>query len=541
VNAYLLTFSIAAGLSLWLTRVCRDVALRAAWVDLPDATRKLHAGPVPAVGGVALAVSTIVALAFAWLVSSWSASPLPGEPIHVLPVCVLGVLMMLVGLVDDHRSLRAVWKFMLQAALAVAAWLAGIRIESLGAYWGDGYRLGILSLPITVLWIVGITNAFNLLDGIDGLAAGAALFATMAMLGVAITSDQMTTALILAAVAGATAAFLRYNFNPASIFLGDSGSLFLGFILSVVAIESSQKSAAAFAVAVPIVSLGVPVLDTMVVVFRRLVSGRPVFTGDRRHIHHMLLDRGLSVRQVAMGMYAVSGALALVSLLVASPSASLVGPVLAILGIAVALGVQQLRIPELRVLSTHVARSLSRQRSQLARAAVIQTMLTDLEQAADAHQTLKVVGQGLADSGFAAATLSVPVWFDIPSAEKEGWQVSLGASPRGLERSLQWVGEAGGAPALTIVALSLFDDERPGSLSISTRADESHHASLVNWLRCEVAQTVGVHLARTADQSAFALGARPFGETRSATHPAVVQHALEPHGTKTMSGNWGRR
>jgi UDP-GlcNAc:undecaprenyl-phosphate/decaprenyl-phosphate GlcNAc-1-phosphate transferase len=544
VNAYLLTFSIAAGLSLWLTRLCRDMALRAKWVDLPDTTRKFHAGPVPAVGGVALSVSTIAALAIAWLVSSWSAAPLRGDPIHVLPVCALGVLMMLVGLVDDQRSLRAVWKFMLQAALAVAAWSAGIRIESLGAYWGDGFRLEVWSLPITVLWIVGITNAFNLLDGIDGLAAGAALFATLAMLGVAISSDQMTTALMLTAVAGATAAFLRYNFNPASIFLGDSGSLFLGFTLSVLAIESSQKSAAAFAVAVPIVSLGVPVLDTMVVVFRRLVSGRPVFSGDRRHIHHMLLARGLSVRQVAMGMYAVSGALALVSLLVASPSASLVGPVLVILGVTVAIGVQQLRIPELRVLSSHVARSLSRQRSQLARAAVVETMLTDLEQAADAHQTLKVVGQGLADSGFAAATLSVPVWFDIPSGEEVGWRVSHGASPRVLERSLQWVGQPAGGPALTIVALPLFDDERPGSLSISTQADDWHQASLINWLRREVAQTVGVHLARTADQSAFESGAHPFGEaisSRSGTYSVVVPHGRGPHNTMARFGNWGRR
>jgi UDP-GlcNAc:undecaprenyl-phosphate GlcNAc-1-phosphate transferase len=447
--------------------------------------------------------------------------------IPVLSVCALGVLMMLVGLVDDLRPLRAVWKFMLQAAVAVAAWMADIRIESLAAYWGDGVHLGIWSLPITVLWIVGITNAFNLLDGIDGLAAGAALFATMAMLGVAIISDQVTSALILAAIAGATAAFLRYNFNPASIFLGDSGSLFLGFTLSVLAIQSSQKSAAAFAVAVPIVSLGVPVLDTMVVVFRRLVSGRPLFTGDRRHIHHMLLDRGLSVRQVAMGMYAISGALALVSLLVASPSAPLVGPVLVILGIAVAIGVQQLRIPELRVLSTHVVRSLCHQRSLLACATVVQTMLTDLEQASDAHQTLRVVGRGLADSGFAAATLSVPVWFNIPSGEEDGWRVSHGASPRVLVRSIQWVGEPAGAPALTIVALPLFDDERPGSLSISTQADEGHQASLINWLRREVAQTVGVHLARTADQSVFGPGARAAGEARSSrsrTHSAVVPH-----------------
>jgi UDP-GlcNAc:undecaprenyl-phosphate GlcNAc-1-phosphate transferase len=403
--------------------------------------------------------------------------------------------------------------------------MAGIRIESLGPYWGDGFRLGVWSLPISVLWIVGITNAFNLLDGIDGLAAGAALFATMAMLGVAITLHQVTTALILVAIAGATAAFLRYNFNPASIFLGDSGSLFLGFTLSVLAIQSSQKSAAAFAVAVPIVSLGVPVLDTIVVVFRRLVSGRPVFAGDRRHIHHMLLDRGLSVRQVAMGMYAVCGALALVSLLVASPSASLVGPVLVILGMGVGIAVQQLRIPELRVLSTHVVRSLRRQRPLLACATVVQTMLTDLEQASDVHRTLQVVGRGLADSGFTAATLSVPVWFDIPSGDDDGWRVSHGASPRALVRSLRWVGVPAGAPALTILALPLFEDERPGSLSISTQADEWHQASLINWLGREVAQTVGVHLARTADRSAFGLGARAFGQARpslAGTHSAVV-------------------
>jgi len=295
----------------------------------------------------------------------------------------------------------------------------------------------------------------------------------------------------------------------------------------VLAIQSSQKSAAAFAVAVPIVSLGVPVLDTIVVVFRRLVSGRPLFVGDRRHIHHMLLDRGLSVRQVAMGMYAVCGALALVSLLVASPSASLVGPVLVILGMGVGIAVQQLRIPELRVLSTHVVRSLRRQRPLLACATVVQTMLTDLEQASDVHRTLQVVGRGLADSGFAAATLSVPAWFDIPSGEDDGWRVSHGASPRALMRSLQWVGVPAGAPALTILALPLFEDERPGSLSISTQADEWHQASLINWLGREVAQTVGVHLARTADPSAFGLGTRAFGKARSSlagTHSAVVPH-----------------
>jgi hypothetical protein len=264
----------------------------------------------------------------------------------------------------------------------------------------------------------------------------------------------------------------------------------------------------------------------MVVVLRRLVSGRPVFTGDRRHIHHMLLDRGLSVRQVAMGTYAVSGAFALVSLLVASPSASLVGPVLAILGIAVAIGVQQLRIPELRVLSTHVVRGICRQRSLLACATVVQKMVSDLEQASDAQHVLRVVGRGLADSGFAAATLLVPVWFDLPSGAEDGWRVSDGEPPRAVH-SFHWAGDSTGSSALTVVALPLFDDERPGTLSISTQVDAWHQASLINWLPREVAQTVGVHLARTADQSAAGSAARVSGEARSSrsgTHSAVVPH-----------------
>jgi hypothetical protein len=173
-------------------------------------------------------------------------------------------------------------------------------------------------------------------------------------------------------------------------------------------------------------------------------------------------------------------------------------------------------------------------------------MLTDLKQAPDVHRTLQVVGRGLADSGFAAATLSVPVWFDIPSGEEDGWHASHGASPRALIRSLQWEGEPAGAPALTIVALPLFEDERPGSLSISTQADEWHQASLINWLGREVAQTVGVHLARTADQSAFSVGARAFGEARSSR--SGTQSLVVPPGRAAVQqsimarfGNWGRR
>ena len=500
MNAYILSFGAAAVLSLFLTRLCRDVALRGAWLDVPDATRKLHTGPIPAIGGVALLMSTTLAVGLMWLLSEGAEAQLRVDAMRVVAIGTLGTLMMLVGLVDDIWSLRPAWKLGLQTAVAIATWMAGVRIESMGAYWANGLHLGALSLPITVVWIVGITNAFNLLDGIDGLAAGAALFATLALLGSAVILHEVTTALILAAVAGATAAFLRYNFNPASIFLGDSGSLFLGFTISVLAVHSSQKSAAAFAVAVPIVSLGVPVLDTTIVVFRRLVSGEPVWTGDRRHIHHMLLDRGLSVRQVAIGMYAVCGTLALVSLLVASPSAPLVGPVLVILGACVGIALQQLHIPELRALSSHVVRSLQRQRPLLTSATVVQTMLTGLEQSADVRQTLHVLSQGLADSGFVAASLAVPASFAIPLDTSE-WRMFDGASSDTLT-AFQWMGHSDTAPRrLTTLVVPLFEGNEPGTLSISAEPDDRHQAALINWLGREIVHAISVNLARTADRS----------------------------------------
>ena len=268
----------------------------------------------------------------------------------------------------------------------------------------------------------------------------------------------------------------------------------------MLAVQSSQKSAAAFAVAVPIVSLGVPVLDTTVVVFRRLVSGDPVLTGDRRHIHHMLLDRGMSVRQVAIGMYAVCGTLALVSLLVASPSAPLVGPVLVILGVGVGIALQQLHIPELHALSSHVVRSLQRQRPLLASATVVQTMLTDLERAPDVRQILHVLSRGLADSGIVAATLLVPASLDIPLETLE-WRACDGASSDTLA-AFQWLGPAATEPRpFTTLAVPLLEASEPGTLSISAEADDRHQAVLINWLGREVARAISVNLARTADRS----------------------------------------
>src|SRR5258708_9948174 len=157
-----------------------------------------------------------------------------------------------------------------------------------------------LGLPLTILWVLAITNAFNLIDGLDGLAAGSALFSTLVAFVVALLNGYSLVTVMTIALAGAILGFLRYNFNPATIFLGDSGSLFIGFLLSALALAGAQKAPTIVAVAIPVVSFGLPILETSLSILRRLISGRPVFTADREHIHHKLLQHGLTHRQVVI-------------------------------------------------------------------------------------------------------------------------------------------------------------------------------------------------------------------------------------------------
>jgi UDP-GlcNAc:undecaprenyl-phosphate GlcNAc-1-phosphate transferase len=359
-----------------------------------------------------------------------------------------------------------------------------------------------LSLPITVLWMVGITNAFNLIDGIDGLAAGAALFATLALLVVSIATGQLAVAAALAAVAGASAGFLRYNFNPASIFLGDSGSLFLGFILSVLSIESSQKSAVAFAVAVPIVSLGLPVLDTAVVITRRLIRRQPLFRGDRRHIHHMLLDRGMPPREVVIWLYAVCGLLGVLSMLVASPSGRTVGPVLVMLGIAVGIGIQQLKIPELRALNAHVIRGLQRQRGLLAGGALVQSLLDDLAAASDGAQVLCVLSKSLEEAGFVGARLIVPKALKPGTLRSPDWTEGPVTADEYATQLLEWRSQARGSESNVItLVIPLKEITTFGELTLVANSDDRHHAAIISWLANDVGRVVGTNLARVCGGS----------------------------------------
>jgi UDP-GlcNAc:undecaprenyl-phosphate GlcNAc-1-phosphate transferase len=219
-------------------------------------------------------------------------------------IFVGGILIALVGLVDDLRGLGAAKKFSAQFLIAAVMYSLGFSIEKISTPWG-ALMLGSFSLPFTMIWIVGVINAMNLIDGLDGLASGVAFVAVATNFVIAAASSNALMMLFMAALAGAILGFLIYNFNPASIFMGDTGSMFLGFILATGSIVTSSKSYATVAMLVPILALGLPIMDTFLAMARRAVRGQPLFAADKEHVHHKLLAMGLSQRNAVIILYGV--------------------------------------------------------------------------------------------------------------------------------------------------------------------------------------------------------------------------------------------
>jgi UDP-GlcNAc:undecaprenyl-phosphate/decaprenyl-phosphate GlcNAc-1-phosphate transferase len=247
------------------------------------------------------------------------------------------------------------------------------------------------------LWVVAITNAFNLIDGLDGLAAGSALFSTLVVFVVALLSNLPLISLISLALAGAILGFLRFNFNPATVFLG--GSLFIGFMLSALALYGAQKAPTVIAVAIPLVSFGLPILETSLSVLRRLISGRPVFTADREHIHHKLLQRGMSHRQVVIVLYGVSAIFALLSLFLLWPTGSTLGLVLAVLGTGIWIGVQHLGYLEFGEIR-RVAQRTIEQRHIFANNLSIRRATAELNAAEDFSQVCRILAAAFETNDF---------------------------------------------------------------------------------------------------------------------------------------------
>src|SRR5262249_10340801 len=221
---------------------------------------------------------------------------------------------------------------------------------------------GVVSMGLTIFWVLWITNAFNLLDGLDGLSAGSALFSCLVLFVSSLISGSPLVAVLSIVLAGSILGFLRFNFNPATIFLGDCGSLLIGYSLSSLALIGAQKGTVLVSIGIPLVAFGLPILDTSLSVVRRTLSGKPLFHGDKSHIHHRLLSRGWSQRKAVLALYAVSCLLGLLSLVLLYPSGSSVGVVMLVLGIGIILGVQHLRYPELIELRRAAQRALDQKR-----------------------------------------------------------------------------------------------------------------------------------------------------------------------------------
>jgi UDP-GlcNAc:undecaprenyl-phosphate GlcNAc-1-phosphate transferase len=348
-------------LSFLLTRSIRNLANARGWVYAPASSRHIHKDLIPRLGGIAIFI------AFATIALALIAVPDllgVGEPVQrrtVLTILGPATLVFLLGLYDDFRPVKPYVKFAVQALAGALLFLGGFGVFRLPLLFGS-HEFGWLALPLTILWVLWITNAFNLLDGVDGLASGSALFSTLTVFVVSLVGSNFLVSSLTLALAGAILGFLRFNFNPATIFLGDCGSLFIGFMLSALALAGAGKTPTIVAVAIPVISFGLPVLETVLSVLRRFLSGQPLFVADSQHIHHKLLERGFSQQQVVVILYAVSAGCGLLSLFLLYPSGPMVGIVLFVIGTGIWVGVQHLGYHEFFELGRVAHRTLDQKK-----------------------------------------------------------------------------------------------------------------------------------------------------------------------------------
>lgn len=301
---HLIAFIASCLVVLWVTPFVQTLGLKIDCVDKPNA-RKVHAQPMVRLGGVAIFFGNLLALLLVWNAGGFGWLP-TSEEYRIWGVTVGGIVFFLIGLLDDLFTLPALARLISQFVAASLVWAVGVRIENFSMPFLGTVSLGALSLPITTIWLVGMTNAINFIDGLDGLAAGVAAIAAAVMLFVSVFLNQPAAGLLAAALAGGALGFLRYNFNPAKIFMGDGGAYFMGFTLAGIGVIGLMKGVTTVAVGLPFLILAVPIIDTSAVVIERLRRGLSPFQPDKRHLHHRLLKAGLSQRSTVLFIYALT-------------------------------------------------------------------------------------------------------------------------------------------------------------------------------------------------------------------------------------------
>jgi UDP-GlcNAc:undecaprenyl-phosphate GlcNAc-1-phosphate transferase len=363
---------------------------------------------MPRLGGVAVFIAIFIALAILPFLNNSVTQSLRSDRLSLWTALGPASLMLLLGIYDDLRGANPRFKFIMQALAGILFYLIGGRVEALNVPFLGGLQLPqIVSFGVTLLWVVGISNAFNLIDGVDGLAAGAALFASLVMLVVSLVVGNVHVTILTLALSGALIGFLRYNFNPASIFLGDSGSLFIGFLLAALSVQGGLKASTAIAVAIPFMAFGVPIIDMSFAIARRFISRQPLFQGDREHIHHMLLARGWSQRRVVFVLYGVCAAFGLTSLLFVSDAGRLTGLILLVVGSAVILAVGKLRYHEVDEIKASLKRNIGERRIRAANHLRIRRASRAMSKADNLGELFGAVRELLDLGEFAHATVQI--------------------------------------------------------------------------------------------------------------------------------------
>lgn len=301
---HLIAFLVSMTVVLWSTPTIKTLGLKSGRVDRPN-DRKVHQRPMVRLGGVSIFAGTITALLIVWWLGGFGTLP-PDQEWEIWGVALGGLAFFLIGLTDDLFNLTPLSRLIMQMIVAALAWVVGVRVEFLSVPFEGLVDMGWLSLPVTLLWLVGMANAINWIDGLDGLAAGVSGIGAVVMMIVTLFMDQPAAALIAAALAGGALGFLRFNFNPAQIFMGDGGSYFLGFTLAGIGVVGLVKTTAVTAVLLPYLILAVPILDMSAVIFSRVRQGKSPFSADKRHLHHRLLQAGLSHRLTVLFIYALT-------------------------------------------------------------------------------------------------------------------------------------------------------------------------------------------------------------------------------------------
>lgn len=405
-----ITFLLALLAALALTPVARHLAHRLGALDHVLTSRKVHGRPTARLGGLAIVGAFYLALGALALIDDAALALFLDEPMRAPALLLGGLVIAGLGLHDDLHGASAGSKLLVEFAVAGLLYAAGYRIDVVALPFLEPIALGWLGLPVTLLWIAGVINAVNLIDGLDGLAAGVALVAATATALLAAVGGNPLVVLLAAALAGAALGFLRYNFNPASIFMGDTGSLFLGLVLAATSLRTQHESSTAVGLLASALVLGLPIADTALAIGRRALRGVPLFRADRDHIHHRLLDCGLGHRAAVLVLYGTSLALSAAAVLLAIGGGAIDAAVLATLAVACPAALWRLGVR-----GTRPASVLFERRRNLALHADLRRIRTRLRRADDwsqvwpvVHHAADLLGAGGVELRIATTSAGVP-------------------------------------------------------------------------------------------------------------------------------------